>query len=114
RRRLQSSRAHVDGADMSVEQVLRIERLAPEPGVEIGAAGDEAAAKQDLVISQRHLGGAVGELVGVPARLVVVAVHVDGAENAERVGKRKFMLEGVAGKYGVTLLDIDLHLLFQP
>ena len=99
---------------MTDQQVLRIERLAPQLGVEIGAAGLEAAAGQHLVIGERHLRHVVGELVGVPARLVVVAVHVDRTEDPERIGQRQLVLEGVAGKDRVALLDIDLHFLLQP
>ena len=67
-----------------------------------------------LVVGQRHLRHVVGELVGVPARLVVVAVHVDRAEDAERIGQRQFVLEGMAGQDRVALLDVDLDLLLQP
>lgn len=66
-----------------------------------------------MVISERHFGNIVRELVGIPAGLVVVAVHVDRAEDAERIGKRQLVLEGVAGKDRVALLDIELHLVFK-
>ena len=98
---------------MADQQVFRIDRLAAQLGVEVGAAGLEAAACQDLVIGQRHFRHVVGELVGIPAGLVVVAVHVDRAEDAERIGERQFMLEGMAGKDRMALLDIDLHLVFE-
>ena len=96
------------------QQVLRVERLAAQLGVEIGAAGREAAGLQHLVVGQRHFRHVVGELVGVPAGLVVVAVHVDRAEDAERVGQRQFVLEGMAGQDRVALLDVDLDLVLQP
>jgi hypothetical protein len=90
-----------------------VERLAAQLRVEVGAAGLEAAACQDLVIGQRHFRNVVRELVGIPAGLVVVAVHVDRAEDAERIGKRQLVLEGVAGKDRVALLDIELHFVFE-
>ena len=96
------------------QQILRVERLAAQLGVEIGAAGLEAAGLQHMVVGQRHFRHIVGELVGVPAGLVVVAVHVDRTEDAERIGQRQLVLEGMAGKDGVALLDIDLDLLLQP
>jgi hypothetical protein len=43
-------------ACMGEDQVLGVERLAPQLGVEIGAAGGEAAGLQDLVIGQRTSG----------------------------------------------------------
>ncbi len=55
-------------------------------------------AGQHLVIGQRHLRHIVRELVGVPAGLVVVAVHVDGAENAMGIGERQLMLEGMPAR----------------
>ena len=101
-------------ADMADQQILRVERLAAQLGVEIGAAGLEAAGLQHLVVGERHFRHVVGELVGVPAGLVVVAVHVDRTEDAERIGQRQFVLEGMAGQDGVALLDVDLDLLLQP
>ena len=78
---------------MAVQQVGRIDRLAAHLGVEIEAAGREAAGLQDVIERRDEFGRVVGELVGVPARLVVVAVGVDRAENAERGGRGDLVLE---------------------
>ncbi len=99
---------------MADQQIFRIERLAAQFRVEIRAAIDEAAACQNMVIGKRHFRHVIGELVRIPAGLHVVAVHVDRAENAEGVGHGKLVLEGMAGKDRMALLDIELHFLFQP
>ena len=99
---------------MRRQQILRINGLTAKLGIEIRAAGREAATLEDLVVGERHLGDIVRELVGVPAGLVVVPVHVDRTEDPQIVRQRKFMLEGMAGKDGVALLDIDPNLIFQP
>jgi hypothetical protein len=115
RRGLEAAGAAIHAADMADQQILRDRATGGAAWrIEIGAAGLEAAAGEDLVIGQRHFRHVVGELVGVPARLVVVAVHVDRAEDAERVGQRQLVLEGMAGQDRVALLDIDLHLVLQP
>ncbi|MOA05005.1 hypothetical protein D3C78_1245840 [compost metagenome] len=98
---------------MADQQILRIERLTAQLGIEVGAAILEAAAGQYVVIGKRHFRHVVRELVGIPAGLVIVAVHVDGAEDAEGVGHCQLMLEGMAGEDGVALLDIDLHFLIE-
>ena len=74
----------------------------------------EAAGFQDFVEGERHFRHVHGELVGVPARLIVAAVDVERAEDAERRGQRDLMLERVAGKNRVVLLDIELHVLLEP
>ena len=98
---------------MGDQQVLRIERLAANLGIEIGAARLQATGLEDMIIGQRHFRHVVRELIGVPARLVVVAVHVDRAKDAKRPGQRQFVLERVAREDCVALLDIDLDLVFQ-
>ena len=46
--------------------------------------------------------------------MVVVAVHVDGPEDAQAGGQRQLVLEAVAGQDRVALLDVDLDLVLQP
>jgi hypothetical protein len=75
----QAARADVHAADVGVEQVGRIKRLAPDLGVEIEPAGPKAAGAQDVVEGEGHLGHTVGELIRVPAGLHVAAVYVDRA-----------------------------------
>jgi hypothetical protein len=107
RRALEAARQHIEAADMAMQQVGRFDRLAPHLGVEVEAALAQPTGLEDLVEGQRHLAGVVGELVGVPARLQVVAVGIDRAENAEPTGNRQFVLEGVAGEEGMADLDVD-------
>ena len=77
----------------SLCEVFGIERLAAQLRVEVGAAGGEPTRPQDLVIGQRHFAVVVGELVGVPAGLVIVPVHVDRPEDPEARGHGKLVLE---------------------
>ena len=95
------------------DQVVRVDRLAAQLGVEVQPAAGEAAALQHVVQGQRHLRQVVRELVGVPAQHLVAAVHVDGAEDAQRLRQRDLVLEAVAGEQRVVLLDVDLDLLLQ-
>ena len=88
-------------------------RLAAHLGVEVEAAGGEAAGLQDAIHRQRHVERIVVELVGVPAVLRIAAVDVDRAEDAERVGQRDLVLEGVAGEGRVVGFDVDLHLVLE-
>ena len=67
---------------MGVEEVDRLEALAADLGVEVQAAGGEAAVLED---DEHDLRGQVdvgGELVGVPAQEQVAGVGVDRAEDA--------------------------------
>ena len=73
----------------------------------------EAAALQHVVQRERHLRQVVRELVGVPAELLVAAVHVERAEDAERLRHGDLVLEGVAGEQRVVLLDVHLHLVLE-
>ena len=87
--------------------------MAADLGVKVGATRVQAAAFQDLVIGQRHFGRVVGELVGVPARLVIVAVHVDRPKDPQRGRQRQFMFERMARQDRVALFDVHLDLFFQ-
>ena len=104
----------VDRADMRLDEIDRIDRLAADLGVEVEPAGREAAVAQNLVQHQGQLAGVHRELVGVPAQQRIAPVEVDRAEDAERIGERDFVLERVAGEVGVVLLDVDFHVFGQP
>ena len=99
---------------MGRDQIDRVKRLPPQLGVEVGAAGGEPACFEHLVIGQGDFRYVVGELVRVPAGLVVVAVHVDGTENPQRGRQRQFMFERMARKDRVALFDVHLNLTLQP
>ena len=45
--------------------------------------------------------------------MLVAAVHVDRAEDAERLRERDLVLEAVAGQQRVVLLDVDLDLVLE-
>ena len=68
---------------MREDQVCGIERLTPHFRVKVRPAGLVAARAQNFVEGQRLFRVVVGELVRIPARLIIVPVHVDGAENAK-------------------------------
>src|SRR3990172_8199106 len=81
-------RGGVAGGGGGVEEVGRVDALAGELGVEVEAAGREAAAPDDLVDGERQLVDRVRELVRVPAVLVVATVGVDAAEDPQRDRRR--------------------------
>ena len=98
---------------MRVEEVHRLEALAADLGVEVHAAGLEAAVFQD---AQHALRGEVdvgGELVGVPAEHEVAGVGVDGAEGAGGAGDFQLVLHGVAGEGGVVGLKVELEVVHE-
>src|SRR3546814_19618728 len=82
--------------------------------VEVEAAGGEAARTDDLEHRERHFLDRIGELIGVPAILVIAAVGVDRPENAEGGGGGDLMLEGMARQRRMIGLDIDAHLVLEP
>src|SRR6202521_555333 len=61
-------------ADMAMEQIDRVDRLASYLGIEVEPTGREATALQDVVHRERRLRHVVRKLVGVPAELRVAAV----------------------------------------
>ena len=109
----QPARQHVDGADVAVEEVDGVDALAAHLGVEVVAAGGEAAALQDVVERQRDFAHVVRELIGVPAVLRIAAVHVDRAEDAEVDRHGDLVLEAVPGERRVVGFDVDLDLLLE-
>jgi len=62
----QGAGAGVHAAHMGQDQIGRVQRLAADLGVKVGAAGVEAAVLQDFVIGDGGFGDIVGELVGAP------------------------------------------------
>ena len=94
-------------ADVRVEEIGPIEALATELGVEVEAAGREAAGAEDLVQGKGELVDRVRELVGVPAVLVVAAVRVDAAEDPAGDRHGDLVVEAVAGEGRVV--DLDVH-----
>ena len=105
--------AGVDAADVADQEIGRIDRLPAHLGVEVEAARRDAAVLQDEIQRRDEFGRVVGELVGVPARLVVVAVGVDRAEQAERGGERDLVLERMVGQHRVADLDVELDLVLE-
>ena len=113
-RHQQGAGKRVDAADVGVEEVVAVDALAPQLGVEVEAAGREAAALEDLVDGERQLVDRVRELVGVPAVLVVAPVGVDAAEDAVRDGVGDLVVEAVSGQRGVVGLDVHEVLALEP
>ena len=110
----QRPRRRVHRADMRVEQVVGLDRLAADLGVEVHAAGLEAAGADESRSSSASARGTfMRELVGVPAEKIVAAVQVERAEDAERAGELDLVLERMAGEDRVVLLDVDLDLVLE-
>ena len=106
---LQAAGERVHAADVGVEQVDRLEALAPDLGVEVDAAGREPAHAQD---HQHALGGQIDvrrELVGVPAQQRVAGVGVDRAEGPGADGHLELVHHLVAGERGVVGLEVELE-----
>jgi hypothetical protein len=106
-------RGGIHAADVGIEEILGIDGVAPDVGVEVQAAGGEAADLQDGEHGQGGLVVAVGELVGVPAVAGVAAVGVHGAEQAHGGGGLQLVLEVVAGQLGVVGLYVHAEVLVQ-
>ncbi len=101
----------VHAADVGVEEVFWFEAFAADLGVEVEAAGFEAAHFKDL---DHDVGGHVdidGELVGVPADEFVTGIGVDAAEGVGGGGDGEFVLDGVSGEGGVIGFDVELEVL---
>src|ERR1035438_3366487 len=98
---------------MGMDQVVRIDRLTPDLGVEIETARRETAALQHLMKYQRKLRYVHRELVSIPAEQIVAAVDVERAEDAERLGEHDLVVERMARQDGVVLLDVELDVFQQ-
>ena len=81
---LQAAGEGVHAADVGVEQVDRLEAFAADLGVEVDAAGGEAAVLQQHEHALRRQIDVGRELVGVPAEQQVAGVGVDRAQDARR------------------------------
>ena len=103
----------VHAGNVGVEEIDRFEAFAADFGVEVCAAGGEAAHLED---GEHDLGGEInvgGELVGVPAEENVAGVGVDRAEGVGGGGDFHFVLHGVAGEGGVVRLEVQFEMLEQ-
>ena len=98
---------------MGVEEILQVAGAAPHLGVEVDAAGSDAALLED---HQHGVGGGVevcGELVGVPAEQVIAAIGVNAAQLAIGRGELEVVFKGVAGQGGVIGFDVEFELVQQ-
>src|SRR5207253_7917196 len=92
----------VHSTHVGVEQVNRLETLAPDLRVEVRAAGGEAADFQQCQHDVRREINVGGELVGVPAQEQVARVGVDRAERVCCRSDFQFVLHRLAGEGGVV------------
>ena len=98
---------------MGVEEVVGVDGLTTDFRVEVGASGAHAAAFKDGVHGEGHFGDVVGELVGVPAALVVAAVEVYGTEEVVACGEFEFVLEGVARECRVVHFNVYFYFVLE-
>ncbi len=99
---------------MADQQVCRIERLTAQLRIEVGTARLEAAARQNVVIGRAPFPERCSGTGRYPSRTDSrCGSCVDRAEDAERIGKRQLMLEGMAGEDRMALLDVELHFVFE-
>ena len=104
----------VHPTDVSVEEVVACDRLAPQLAVEVEAAGGEPAPTEDLEHPQRHLLDADREAVDVPPEPVVAGVGIDRAEDPRLDRRRHLVGEIVTGQRGVVDLDVDPDSCIRP
>ncbi len=104
----------VHRCDVGDEKIFGVGRVAAGLSIEIRAAALQTASANDDHHRLHHFIEVDGELVGIPAILIVAAVGVDRAEHASIDGALQFVLERVTGQRGVVHLDVDLEILLQP
>ena len=94
---------------MRVEQIDRLETFAAHLGVEVNAAGFEAAIFEH---AEHGVGREVDvgrKLVGVPAEELIAGVGVDRSQRTRGTGNFELMLHRVTGERGVVGLDVELE-----
>src|SRR5688572_1606826 len=71
------ARAGVHASDMRMKQILRIDGLPPDFGIESKAAGGNSAGFYDVIKCQRQIINAHGELICIPPQELISAIDVD-------------------------------------
>ena len=97
----------VHPADVGVEQVDRVDALAADLGVEVGAAAAESALLEDHEHDLRREVDVGRELVGVPAEEQVARVGVDRAQGIVDAGVFEFVHHRVTGERRMIGLDVE-------
>ena len=92
---------------MGMDQIVRIDRLTSDLGVEVKAARREATAPQHFVEHQRKVRHVHCKLVGIPAEQVVAPIDIERTEDAECPREGDLVVERVAGEDSVVLLDVE-------
>ena len=67
-----------------------------------------------MIIGQRHFRDVIGKLIRIPARLVIIAIHIDRPQHAFCRRHSQLMFERMPRKDGMALLKIKLHLILKP
>ena len=102
-------REGVHAADVGVEQVDRLETLAPNFGVEIDSAGRQAphlkngkhAASRQVNIGRK--------LIGIPAQKRIARVGIDRTERSGGKRNSELMLHFVTGQGRVIGFEVELE-----
>src|SRR5881396_1542255 len=103
----------VHSTHVGVEQIDRLETLAPDLRVEVRAAGGEASNFQHRQHDLSRKINVGGELVGVPTQEQVARVGVDRTERVGCGSDFQLVLHRVAGKGGVIGLEIEFEMVDQ-
>ena len=98
---------------MGNENVFQVGGVATGLGIEVCTAIAKASVTDDLHHCLGQFEVVNGELVCIPAVLVVTTVGVDGAEHTVVYGYCEFVLEGVARQSSVVHFDVHLEIFVQ-
>src|SRR5262249_25460501 len=100
-------------ADVRVEQINRLEALAPYLGIEVDAARRQSPLPQDDQHALRRQVQVGRELIRIPAEQEVAAVGVDRAEQALRGGVGQLVHHRVPRQRRVVGLHVQLEMIRQ-
>src|SRR5690606_31034329 len=93
-----------------MENVCQVGRISSGLRVEVDSASPEPSGLQDHQHCFGKLIEIIGELVGIPAILVVAAVGVDASQQPGISSHLQFVLEGMLRQRGVIHLDVQLEI----
>src|SRR5690606_12722404 len=101
----------IHSADVGMENVCQVGRISSGLRVEVDTSRPEPSCLQDHQHCFSKLIEIIGELVGIPAVLVVAAVGVDTSQQLRVCSHLQFVLEGMLRQRGVIHFDVKLEII---